>query len=101
MPNHVHALFQPFDGWTLARIVGPWKSFTGRRLGSQYPCPGPRRVWHREYWDRFIRDENHFLAAREYIHDNPVKAGLVERAEDWPWSSASLGPLGPCSPSSA
>ena len=42
----------------------------------------------REYWDRFIRDEQHFTAAIEYIHMNPVKAGLVEKAEDWYWSSA-------------
>jgi hypothetical protein len=42
----------------------------------------------REYWDRFIRNEKHFTAAVEYIHMNPVKAGLVEKAEDWYWSSA-------------
>ena len=34
-------------------------------------------IWQREYWDRFIRDENHFGKAVEYIHQNPVKAGLV------------------------
>jgi len=45
-------------------------------------------VWMREYWDRYIRDERHFEAVVRYIHDNPVKAGLVEKAEDWPWSSA-------------
>jgi putative transposase len=47
--------------------------------------PGP--TWHREYWDRYIRDECHFLQAIDYIHQNPVKAGLVEHAADWPWSS--------------
>jgi len=45
-------------------------------------------VWHREYWDRFIRNERHFQQVVEYIHQNPVKAGLVERPEQWPWSSA-------------
>ncbi|MCL7455160.1 MAG: hypothetical protein M8467_19160, partial [Anaerolineae bacterium] len=45
-------------------------------------------VWMREYWDRYIRDERHFEAVVAYIHDNPVKAGLVKNAEDWPWSSA-------------
>ena len=34
MPNHVHVLFQPLEGWTMARIVASWKSFTGRRLAS-------------------------------------------------------------------
>ncbi len=46
-------------------------------------------VWQREVWDRFIRDEKHYHAAIAYIHDNPKKAGLVENAEDWPWSSKS------------
>ncbi|MCX5969976.1 MAG: transposase, partial [Coprothermobacterota bacterium] len=46
------------------------------------------QVWHREYWDRFIRDERHFVAARDYIVMNPVKAGLVTKPEDWPWCSA-------------
>ena len=50
--------------------------------------PGASRIWHREYWDRYIRDNNHFKQAVEYIHQNPVKAGLAAKAEDWPWSSA-------------
>jgi REP element-mobilizing transposase RayT len=96
MPNHVHVLFQPMEGWTMARIVASWKSFTGRRLSSLLPA-SPRsnavhRVWHREYWDRYIRDEQHFHTAREYIHNNPVKAGLVRRPEEWEWSSARLEP---------
>ena len=63
--------------------------------GSQKPesceVTGKRKqsVWHREYWDRFIRDENHFQSAIEYIHNNPVKAGLVKSQEEWKWSSAS------------
>jgi hypothetical protein len=43
----------------------------------------------REYWDRTIHDEKHFRATVDYIHANPVKAGLVHSAEEWPWSSAS------------
>jgi len=96
MPNHVHVLFQPMEGWTMARIVTSWKSFTGRRLSSLLPAlPGSNavhRVWHREYWDRFIRDERHLNSAREYIHNNPVKAGLVRCPEEWEWSSARLEP---------
>jgi putative transposase len=107
MPNHVHALFQPLEEWTLAKIVTSWKSFTGRRIaaymdsvgrGSQagaWRRQGGKRVWQREYWDRAMRDERHFAAAVAYIHGNPVKAGLVERAEAWPWSSARLEPGGP------
>ena len=91
MPNHVHVLFEPTANWTAARIVASWKSFTGRkiiaRLRQALPAP-PRRLWHREYWDRFIRDERHLSAAIDYIHQNPVKVGLVAAPDDYPWSSA-------------
>jgi REP element-mobilizing transposase RayT len=45
-----------------------------------------RRIWHREFWDRYIRDEKHFNSAIDYIAQNPIKAGLVKNAEDWPWT---------------
>ena len=51
------------------------------------PRKGKIRFWHREYWDRFIRDEKHFQNALEYIHMNPVKAGLTKNPSDWEWSS--------------
>ena len=57
---------------------------------SECGAPGKNRsLWQREYWDRFIRDEQHFLSAITYIHENPVKAGLVGECKDWQWSSAS------------
>ena len=49
--------------------------------------PG-KSFWMREYWDRFIRNEKHFNNVIEYIHNNPVKANLVTKKEDWKWSSA-------------
>jgi REP element-mobilizing transposase RayT len=50
----------------------------------------PPRIWHRDYFDRYIRSDEHFNAVVRYIHGNPVKAGLGRRAEDWPWSSAGV-----------
>ena len=111
MPNHVHVLFQPINGWTVAQTVASWKKYTARgitefrRRASQetggprsgsggasqetgVPREEPSPVWHREYWDRFIRNERHFQQAVEYIRQNPVKAALVRQAEDWRWSSA-------------
>jgi REP element-mobilizing transposase RayT len=97
MPNHVHVLFQPIQGWTVAKIVAAWKKFTARKIcadrrGSGEGTVAP--VWHREYWDRYIRDQGHYVDAVEYIHLNPVKAGLVDRAENWRWSSAYSGNAG-------
>ncbi len=79
MPNHVHVIFRLTGAMTLARIVQSWKSYTGRRL----PCS-----WQRDYWDRCIRDRDHFEQAVAYVHDNPVKAGLCRKRAEWPWSSA-------------
>jgi len=45
-------------------------------------------VWHREYWDRYIRNGAHFRKTLDYIHQNPVSAKFVTHPEDWPWSSA-------------
>jgi REP element-mobilizing transposase RayT len=97
MPNHVHVLFQPLHGWTVAKIVASWKKFTARKicddLRDRMEAPlAP--VWHREYWDRFIRDQRHFEQTVEYIHLNPVDAGLVTTAETWRWSSAYSGSAG-------
>ncbi len=100
MPNHVHVLFQPINNWTVSKIVASWKKFTARRV-SDFLRANPdadleigghrgKRIWHREYWDRYIRDETHFCRTIEYIHQNPVKAGLVEKPEEWRWSSAPI-----------
>ena len=64
-----------------------------RFLQPASECGAPsnfkRTLWQREYWDRFIRDENHFSKAVEYIHDNPVKAGLVNTATEWEYREGS------------
>jgi type I restriction enzyme R subunit/putative DNA methylase len=91
MPNHVHVLIDPAE--PISKTIQGWKSFTSRwllehneRLGLG--IPDPHLVWMREYWDRFIRDGDHLRATIDYIHRNPVKAGLCREPADWPWSSA-------------
>ena len=91
MPNHVHVLFQPISGWSLAEIVASWKKHTSRKIRDYGRARGARiriPVWHREYWDRYIRNEAHLKKAIDYIHSNPVKVGFVAKAEAWRWSSA-------------
>ena len=90
MPNHVHVLIEPYIA--LGKIVQSWKSYTGRfamahnaELGLGVPGES---FWMREYWDRYIRNADHLHSVVEYIHNNPVKAGLVDVAENWMWSSA-------------
>jgi REP element-mobilizing transposase RayT len=98
MPNHVHVLFQPMNGWSVSTIVASWKKFMARMICEHWRASGANReigapspVWHREYWDRYMRDEHHFRQTLEYVHQNPVRAGLVAKPEDWPSGSARLG----------
>lgn len=94
MPNHCHVLIEPFEGAPLGQIVLSWKNYTARFINKYKDRTGARRpqensqVWQRDYWDRFIRNNRHFEAAKNYIITNPVKAGLVAKPDDWPWSSA-------------
>ncbi len=91
MPNHVHILMQPLNGITMSTSMASWKKFTGRRISEwrqRYRAMPPGPAWHREYFDRYIRDEAHYRNVLAYIHQNPVKAGLVREAELWEWSSA-------------
>ncbi|MGZ5909374.1 MAG: REP-associated tyrosine transposase, partial [Reyranella sp.] len=86
MPNHVHVVIEMLDGRSLSEIVGNWKSFTAKRANAQLGRSGS--FWHADYFDRYMRDEGHLARTIEYVEQNPVKAGLVGIASDWPWSSA-------------
>jgi putative DNA methylase len=86
MPNHVHVLFTPKAEHTMSQIAHSWKSYTANECNKLLKRKG--EFWQREPFDRYIRDANHYANAVLYIENNPVKAGLCERPEDWRWSSA-------------
>jgi REP element-mobilizing transposase RayT len=86
MPNHVHIVVHLIEPHTLSTVIKGWKSFTTRRINETLGRRGS--LWQIESWDRFIRNQEHYDAAIAYVHNNPVKAGLVSRPDDWPWSSA-------------
>jgi superfamily II DNA or RNA helicase/REP element-mobilizing transposase RayT len=87
MPNHVHVVVETLSGTTLAQTVRSWKNFTAREANKFLQRTG--QFWQHDYFDRAPRDEQELYNIIDYIHNNPVKAGLVARAEDYPWSSAS------------
>ena len=88
MPNHVHALLIPLEPFLLEDIVHSWKSFTANEANRILKRTG--QFWQAEYFDRYIRDRKHYLAAVDYIEQNPVKAGLCHTPEEWPFSSARI-----------
>ncbi len=86
MPNHIHFLLKPLNDWELEKILHSFKSFTA--LESNKILKRGGSFWMREYFDRRIRDYEHFQKAFRYIENNPVKAGLCKNPGDWKFSSA-------------
>jgi putative DNA methylase len=86
MPNHVHAMIETLPGHSLPSVVHSWKSFTANAANRLLALSGA--FWAREFFDRYVRGGDHFVAAQSYIENNPVKAGLVKQAGEWQWSSA-------------
>lgn len=88
MPNHVHVLFELLENSSLPRIVQAWKGYTAKQINALRCRQGA--LWNKDYFDRYVRDARHLGNATRYVHWNPVRAGLVERPEDWRFGSARL-----------
>ncbi len=86
MPNHVHVLIKLIRHSQLADILKSWKGGTALEINRALGRTGT--LWQREYHDRFVRDMDHFHDCVAYIRNNPVKAGLCKKPEDWRFSSA-------------
>jgi REP element-mobilizing transposase RayT len=86
MPDHVHALLIPRTPHTISQIMQTIKGYSARRINQVLETHGT--VWQQSFHDRVIRNEEQLAAAVAYIETNPVKAGLVERPTDYPFSSA-------------
>lgn len=87
MPNHVHVVLTPRV--PLPRITKSIKGFTAREANKILGRTG-ERFWQDESYDHWVRNEKELQKIIAYIERNPVSAGLADRIEDWPWSSASL-----------
>ncbi len=69
MPNHVHLLLIPAHGLAIADIVKRIKSYSARRINNLAGIEGP--LWMREYYDRLIRNRDHYRNVIRYIIANP------------------------------
>lgn len=74
MPNHVHCLTRPFDGFELEDILEGVKGRVSRRVNAHLGRRGP--LWQRESYDRIIRNVEHLYHAVQYIGRNAARAGL-------------------------
>jgi putative transposase len=109
MPNHAHVLLIPLDTSaqsraerlpeehedvgeapddrnSLSAIMHSLKSYTAHAANKLLRRTGP--FWQAESYDHWVRDEDELTRIVQYIANNPVKAGLVERPQDWAFCSA-------------
>ncbi|MCU1309548.1 MAG: hypothetical protein JWO20_673 [Candidatus Angelobacter sp.] len=87
MPEHVHILVSEPERETLATAIQSLK-LSGAKLAKRpTETDGSSRFWQKRYYDFNVKDHEQFVEKLRYIHRNPVKRGLVEKPEEWEWSS--------------
>ena len=96
MPSHLHVLLGFKNIEKLSEVIQSFKSLSSKRLRTHLPqkefsvfYDGEKfQLWKPRFDDLIIWSEKQFRIKIDYIHNNPVKAGLVERAGDYTFSSA-------------
>jgi REP element-mobilizing transposase RayT len=105
MPDHIHLLIWPFGRATAAEIMRDYKEFTSKRIVRQAEVEGivewiaafqqagretgraASKVWQDSYWDVNVFTERFVHTKLNYIHRNPLRAGLVDDPAAYPYSS--------------
>jgi putative transposase len=76
MPDHVHAIIAFPNSEGMKRIIGHWKRFLNTH---------EKTMWQDDFFDHRLRNRHEETEKIDYILNNPVRQGLCERIEDWPW----------------
>jgi putative transposase len=75
MPDHLHALVSFPTSKDMKTVVTEWKKYAAHEFGIS---------WQRDFFDHRLRNDESLRDKEDYIRMNPVRAGLVNRPEDWP-----------------
>ena len=85
MPDHVHFFARPeIEARPMAKWVQLWKGVSSRKIAKGLNLSPP--VWQAGYFDRYLRSTESYSQKWTYVEQNPVRAGLVQRVEDWSYS---------------
>ena len=77
MPDHLHALFSfPPSDRPIQMVIRKWKEWTAKTIGIQ---------WQRSFFEHRLRHDESRWQKADYILQNPVRKGLITRAEEWPF----------------
>jgi len=96
MPSHLHAILF-INGKSLSNFIRDFKKYASQK--ALFDICGTQKFWQQRYDRQVIISDKVLSTKINYIHQNPVKAGLVKEPQDWKWSSAgdylrgSKGPL--------
>jgi len=83
MPDHVHVVITPYDAWPTSAILQRIKSVSAHRANRALRRRGS--LWQDESFDRVVRADENIRRACEYVVQNPVRAGIVDRVEEYRW----------------
>lgn len=94
MSNHVHIIFTPLPDENdqyiaLQRIMHSLKRHTALEANRILGRKG--QFWQDESYDHVVRDEGELNRIRQYVLNNPIKAGIVANREEWPWLYSKTG----------
>ncbi len=89
MPNHFHLVLWPHRDGDLSSYMAWLMTAHVRRYHQHYHSSG--HIWQGRFRDLPIQEDDHLLIVLRYVERNALRANLVERAQDWRWSS--LGPV--------
>ena len=76
MPDHLHAIIAFPRDPGMKPTVSEWKKYLARVH---------KISWQRDFFDHRLQNHHQEIEKMDYIHKNPVRKGLCERIEDWPW----------------
>ncbi|MBE2202896.1 MAG: hypothetical protein IAE94_00950 [Chthoniobacterales bacterium] len=83
MPDHIHLFCAP--NRIPAGEFGRWMEYWKSRVAAEWNGENVEKLWQRDWWDTQLRQGESFSEKWEYVRENPVRAGLVNTAEDWPF----------------
>lgn len=84
MPDHVYFFASPASqAKTRGQSTKLWKSVSARKLSAEPKVKRP--FWQADVFDHILRSTESYAEKWKYVRNNPVRAGLVERTEDWRW----------------
>ncbi|HKN59603.1 MAG TPA: transposase [Candidatus Acidoferrales bacterium] len=86
MPEHLHMLLTPGEGASLEKAIMMIKGGSSYKIKRELLYSFP--IWMSGYHDRWIRHAGEYQVRKKYIDENPVRARLVEKPEDYPLGSA-------------